>query len=285
MKNIMKIAQILIFVVLHVRLMSVWADVPDGEPTAAPAKEIVIADAVGNEKIIRQAALKIGTAEPELKINIVQMKLEEAVMAMADKEADLLVFSGSLPNKIRRQLAASYVKYAADPVIFLVNKANPLTNLKSTELRDAFSGQITYWKLLNGLGYIIHLAGVAGELPGHQAFVEKIMRGQGMTEHVYRAASSREVMILAGGNPHLLGYCGAIKLEDNKVKALKVDGVVPTAENIILGKYRPVIFYTIAVPASASSPAKRFARFLTSDSCAEIIENAGLAPLRQPTAK
>ena len=66
------------------------------------------------------------------------------------------------------------------------------------------------------------------------------------------------------------------------MKPLKVDGVSPTPENVISGKYkivRPLYMYTNGEPKGL---AKEFIQFILSDEGQNLIKELGFVPVRLP---
>lgn len=93
--------------------------------------------------------------------------------------------------------------------------------------------------------------------------------------------STNGVMTTVAGNPSAVGYVSLGSLNDT-VKALKLEGVEPTAENIISGDYklaRPFLLVTKGEPAEGSVEADLM-KFVLSKQGQEIVEAEGYVPVQ-----
>ncbi|MCL0094544.1 phosphate ABC transporter substrate-binding protein [Dehalococcoidales bacterium] len=136
-----------------------------------------------------------------------------------------------------------------DAIAAIVHPANPVEGLTMDELRKIFLGEITNWKEVGGkdleITVIIREAG-----SGTRAAFEDI---------VHEDIDPAEDVILKGtgavragvaGDQSAIGYI-TIAAVDETVKALKIDGVAPTAEAVLAGEYgiaRPFLFLTYGEP-------------------------------------
>ena len=80
-------------------------------------------------------------------------------------------------------------------------------------------------------------------------------------------------------NPGAIGYASLASVKDT-VKALTVDGVVPSEETIKDGSYtvqRPFVLVTKKDTALSES-ARKFFEYITSEAASEIISNTGVVP-------
>lgn len=92
------------------------------------------------------------------------------------------------------------------------------------------------------------------------------------TEEAVIANSTDVVMTNVAGNPYAIGYISLGSL-NNTVKALKVDGVDPTAANIKAGTYKVSRPFNVATKGAPSGLAKDFLDFIMSAEGQKIIGN------------
>ena len=97
--------------------------------------------------------------------------------------------------------------------------------------------------------------------------------------------NSTAVMITTvQGDEAAIGYISLGSLDEKKVKAVKVDGVEATVENVKSGAYKVSRPFNIATKDDASDAAKDFVSFILSTEGQKIVEEAGYIPLDDTTA-
>ena len=81
------------------------------------------------------------------------------------------------------------------------------------------------------------------------------------------------------GNEAAIGYISLGSLDENKVKALKVDGAEATVENVKSGSYKLARPFNIAVKDDISDAAKDFMSYILSTEGQAIVEEEGYIPM------
>ena len=164
---------------------------------------------------------------------------------------------------------------ARDGLAVVMNTANPVTAVKTEQLRDIFSGKIKNWKEIGGKDEAIHPI-TREEGSGTRESMEKLVMGK---DKISRGAlvqeSSGAVKELVKSNPAAIGYM-SLGLVGKEVKALTVDGTEATAANVHDNKYklvRPFLFVTKGPP---SPPAQAFIDFVLSPDAQKQLESEGL---------
>ncbi len=121
------------------------------------------------------------------------------------------------------------------------------------------------------------------------AFVELMgledEEGNDMTDTNADIAGSTAVMVTnVAGNPYAIGYISLGSLNDT-VKAVKVDGVSATVEEILAGNYKVSRPFNIAVKQdSLSEAAQDFVNYILSTEGQAVIEKEGYIPLSDTKA-
>ena len=100
-----------------------------------------------------------------------------------------------------------------------------------------------------------------------------------LTTDAAEITSSTSVMITTvQGNPAAIGYISLGSYDPEKVKAVKVNGVEPTVENVKNGSYTVSRPFNIATKADVSDAAKDFIAFiLSTEGQAVVAENGYIA--------
>ena len=91
-----------------------------------------------------------------------------------------------------------------------------------------------------------------------------------ITQSAEISNSTSVVMTTVAGNPDAIGYISLGSL-DNTVKALEIDGVAATVENINNGTYKVYRPFNIATKEGLSETAQDFVNFITSEQGQAIV--------------
>jgi len=188
-----------------------------------------------------------------------------------DKEFKLAVEKGVMP-------VAHVV--AMDGVCVVVHPSNPVKELTSEQVREIYMGKITNWKELGGTDSAIVAISRDTSSGTYETFHELIMEKQEMAAGVEYVSSNPQAHARVSTTTGAIGYVG-IGFLDSKVKALKIDGIMPTKETITNGTYpvaRPLFLFTNGYPKLGSMK-HRFCTFYLTEAGQEIIEASGFVPL------
>ncbi len=171
-----------------------------------------------------------------------------------------------------------------DALAFIVNKSNPINSITPEQVRDIYLGKITNWKQLGGLD--LNLVSIISTTSGMGGIGESlsnyILNGKRPSQQKNSSLQASSVAIweqlvedLRGGFAST-GFGSARK---RNVKMLKVNGVPPTKENIISGKYpfrRPLY---IVIKKNARPEVRKFVDFVVSRKGQKLISSYGMPSL------
>ena len=167
------------------------------------------------------------------------------------------------------------VEIARDGIAIIIYPDNPIINLTLPQVRDIYSGKITDWSQIGGKKSEIHVF-TREDGSGTRSSFESLVMGK--TEIMARAMvqdSNGAIRQLVGDDPHAIGFI-SLGLVDKTVKAVELDGVIPSREHVIDDTYnlsRPFLFLTLKEPTGL---AKDFIDFTLSDKGKQILYDQGL---------
>jgi len=167
------------------------------------------------------------------------------------------------------------VEIARDGLAIVINPDNPVNNLTLQQVRDIYSGKVTNWSGLGGNKAQIHVF-TREDGSGTRSSFESLVMGK--TEIMARAMvqdSNGAVRQLVGDDPYAIGFI-SLGLVDKTVKAVELDGVIPSREHVIDGSYnlsRPFLFLSLKEPTGLS---KDFIDFTLSEKGKQILNDQGL---------
>jgi phosphate transport system substrate-binding protein len=167
---------------------------------------------------------------------------------------------------------------AWDGIAMIVHPKNGIDGLNLEQVQGVFSGNIESW---SSLGEPEHAITVVTREEGsgtRGTFQEMVMKDNRITPRAIVQDSNGTVREIVANDPHSIGYI-SLGLVNDKVKALRFEGVEPTYENIQDKKYRlirPFLFVTNGPP---NRVAQDFINFVLSREMQELARHDGLIPI------
>jgi len=194
------------------------------------------------------------------------------VMSAQTNTADIGMSSRELTGDEKKMW---YVEIARDGLAVIVNPANIIGNLTLEQARDIYSGKITNWSQLGGKKAEIHVITREEGSGTRSAFESLVMNKVEINPRAIVQDSNGTVRQLVGDDAAAIGFI-SLGLVNEKVKALELDGVEATRENVINGTYglsRPFLFITSVPPTGKT---KLFIDFVLSAEGKKLLNAEGL---------
>lgn len=166
---------------------------------------------------------------------------------------------------------------AIDGIAVVVDKENTAANLTKEQLTKIYTGEIKNWSEVGGSdGQIIVIGREAGS--GTRGAFEEILKVENKCQYAQEIDSTGAVMAKVASTKGAVGYV-SLDVVDDTVKAVSLDGVEPTAENIKEGKYflsRPFVMATKGAISEQSPAVQAMFEYIDSDEGQAIIKKVGL---------
>lgn len=166
---------------------------------------------------------------------------------------------------------------AIDGIAVVADTANTVDNLSQEDLAKVYTGEISNWSALGGADQAIVVVGREAGSGTRDAF-EEILGVEEKCAYANELDSTGAVMAKVASTPGAIGYVSLDVLDDS-VKAMKLDDVEPTAENIKAGTYflqRPFVMATKGEISGQSEQVQAIFEYLSSDEGKQLVESAGL---------
>ncbi len=144
------------------------------------------------------------------------------------------------------------VAIARDGLSVVVHPSNRVDGLTKQQVERIFAGEITNWAEVGGEDRPIRLITREEGSGTREAFVKLVMGKSRISPKAMTQESNGSVKELVRNDSCAIGYM-SLGLVGKDLKALKVDGVEPTAEQVMTKKYplvRPFLFVTKSKPGS-----------------------------------
>ncbi len=166
---------------------------------------------------------------------------------------------------------------AIDGIAVITDKDNSVTELSSDDLKKIYTGEITNWNELGGNDEAIVVIGREAASGTRGAF-EELLDIADQCKYAQELDSTGAVLAKVGSTPGAIGYVSLDVLDDT-VTAMNLDGVEPTEENIVAGKYllsRPFVMATKGKIDEQNDTVKAWFDYINSDAGQEVIKSVGL---------
>lgn len=250
----------------------------------AYAEKIVIEGSTTVLPIAQKAAEVFMEKNAQADISVRGGGSSVGIASLLDKTCDIADASRAIKSAELEKAVSNGVDpvphiVAMDGIALIVNSENKINALSKKQIKDIYTGKISDWSQLGGSPGKIVVISRDSSSGTYEAFGELVLKGEKPRADALLQASNQAVASTVERTPQAIGYVGLGYISDS-VKALEVDGVIPTKETVLTGKYgvsRPLFMYTNGKPQGA---AKEFIDFIKSAEGSKLIEEEGFVALR-----
>jgi phosphate transport system substrate-binding protein len=218
--------------------------------TDAPAAEalsgtVVIAGSTSVQPLSEELAAAFMAANPGVKIEIQGGGSGVGIKAAQEKIADFGSSSRELKDEEKATIANEYI-IAKDGVAVILDPTNTVSDLTLDQVKQIFTGKITNWNEVGGADAPIVVvsreegSGTRGAFVEITKVSEKDAAGTAVdntTKDALVQPSTGAVKQTVASTPNTIGYVSIGALDDT-IKAIKVEGVDATEENVLAGDYK-----------------------------------------------
>lgn len=200
------------------------------------------------------------------------------IQAVSEGRCDIGLSSRALKDSEKAKGLKGTV-LALDGIAIVVNPNNGVSDLSLEDLAKIFTGEIKSWKELGGVdSEIVVIGREAGS--GTRDGFESITKTSDKCVYRQELTSTGDVIATVSSNENAIGYA-SLSAVKSTVKALKIDGVIPSEETIKDNTYkvqRPFVMVTVD-GKPLNETADKFFNWALSSEAAPIISKAGAIPL------
>lgn len=252
---------------------------------SAVSTKVIVSGSTTILPIAEQAAEAFTKAHPSTRVLVSGLGSSAGIEAVSAGTADIGTSSRDLkPEEEKLGLVDKAIAY--DGIAVIVSPGNPVNGLTTEQLRRIFAGEITNWSEVGGEDRPIDLVNRDEASGTREAFKKIVMKDAKFDPNAAVLPGTGQVRDVVARAPGAIGYISvgfvAPRFTDVKVKALAVDGVTPTEDNIASSKYpigRKLHFLTKGEPTGAT---KQFLLFVLSDAVQKgVVVDAGFIPVAE----
>lgn len=201
----------------------------------------------------------------------------EAPRVVKDGVAQIGDISRELTNEENPDYFDQY-NIAIDGIAICVNKENGVKNLSVNQISEIFAGKIQNWNEVGGRDGLITVVG-RDAASGTRTDFEKNINAKSNCQYSVELDSSGKVKEKVKSDPNAVGYISFSGMDDF-VNVINVDGVEPTDENILNGRYKLSRFFIqIVKKQTCDELVKAWMDYIYSDEGRELIRKAKLIPV------
>ncbi len=250
--------------------------------TAAAAAEtklsgtVTLAGSTSMQKLCEAMIESFEEVYPDITVTAEYTGSGAGLEALAGGKTDIGNASRSLKDGEKQSGAVENV-VAIDGIAVITNKDSVVADLTAQQLTDIYTGKITNWKDLGGGDEAIVVLGrEAGS--GTRGAFEELLKIEDQCAYAQELDSTGGVLAKVAATPGSIGYV-SLDVVDDTVKALSLDGVEPTEENIVAGSYklsRPFVMATLGTIEEQNDLVKTWFGYVHSDEGKAVIKAMGL---------
>ena len=254
---------------------------------AAPAE--TTADLSGNLSMVGSTSMeKLANAlseafmeeYPDVTVTAEFVGSGAGIEAVTNGTADIGNSSRSLKDEEKAAGVAENI-VAFDGIAVCVDPANEVADLTKEQLTNIYNGTVTNWKEVGGADEpIIVIGREAGS--GTRGAFEELVDLKDACKYANELDSTGAVIAKVASTPGAIGYASLDALDDS-VKALSLEGVEATAENIKAGNYflsRPFVMATKGEISEQNDLVQAWFDYVMGDEGQQIASEVGLITVK-----
>lgn len=239
-----------------------------------PAKShsITIAGSTSVQPFAEKLAEIFMEVNPDTIVNVQGGGSTAGIKACSQRAAEIGTCSRELKPE---ETGLKRIVIAHDGIAVIVHPKNPVRTMTIEQLQGIFSGKIRSWTNFNWIDKPIFFVTREEGSGTRDAFEHLVMGKQEISNEALVQDSNGSVREIIANNPWAIGYI-SFGVVNEQVKALAVDGIIPTLKTIKDGQYkltRPFLFVTLSDAVGLS---RKFIDFVLGQDGQRILEREGL---------
>ena len=242
--------------------------------------ELRIAGGTAHLNVEKEIAERLMRENPGLKISIAAGGSGVGIKQVGEGIIDI----GNSGRDLKETEISAYGlvphPMAIDGIAVIVHPSSKINGLTAEQARDIFTGKITSWKVIGGDDSRVNVYTRDAESGTKKTFVNLLLeKDNNIVKSANFVKSNGEMKTAVSNDKSAIGYVSVGYL-DSTVKALPVDGVEPTVENIKNRKYRIQRFLYMVTKGEPAGNIKAFIDAVLSDSGQNIVARNHFIPVK-----
>ena len=257
-----------------------------GGATSQVAGTLVISGSTALQPMVQQAAEKFMAQNPKAQITVNDGGSGTGLSQVA--QGQVQIGMSDIFAEEKEGIDASQLvdhKVAVVGFAMVVNKEVTVDTLTASQVADIFAGNITNWKEVGGPDLPIVLVNRPASSGTRATFAKVILKGKQEAPSSLVQDSSGQIRKIVSETKGAISYL-ALSYVDSSIKALKLDGIEPTAQSILDGKYPFWSYEHMYTKGAPQGLAKAFLDYMMSDAVqANLVSAMGYIPVSKMVTK
>lgn len=212
--------------------------------------------------LVKQAATEFMEKNPKVTINVTAGGSGTGIKNVADGTSDI-GNSDVEPAAEYKDKGLVDHQVAIAPFALIVNKDVKVDNVTKAQAADIYMGKVTNWKEVGGNDAKIVLVHRPDSSGSRKLVQQIILDGKEFTKDGITQENSGAMKTAVAGQSSSIGYVDTPYIDDT-VKALKIDNVAFSEDNIKNGTYKLFGVEHMYTKGEAKDPAKAFIAYISS---------------------
>lgn len=246
------------------------------EPTTDLSGKITLAGSTSMEKLCNAMAEAFMEKYPNVTVSPEFTGSGAGLESLAKGTVDIGDASRALSDDEKASGAVENI-VAIDGIAVVTDTENTVSDLTSDQLKQIYTGEITNWSDVGGADEQIVVIGREAGSGTRDAF-EELNDVKDACKYAQELDSTGAVLAKVAATPGAIGYV-SLDVVDDTVKALQLNSVDPTEENILAGTYvlqRPFVMATMGEISEQNELVQTFFDFIHSEEGQSVIQSVGL---------
>ncbi|MBD7937870.1 phosphate ABC transporter substrate-binding protein [Cytobacillus sp. Sa5YUA1] len=249
----------------------------EGQASSGNGSTISISGSTSVGPLAEKLAAKyMESANVNIEIN--QIGSSAGITNAINGVSDIGMSSRSLESGEEEEVSPTIIAF--DGIVVVTHANNKVKDLTMDEVKKIFTGEITNWKEVGGKDMEIVVVSREDGSGSRDAFQEIVDYSSGeLVRNSIIASGNGNIKTTVATNEHAIGFI-SFEYIDETISTVHINGVEPTAKNVIEGKYplsRPFLF----VHKDLSEESQAFIDFILSEAGQEIAAEAGAIPITE----
>ncbi len=229
--------------------------------------------------LVKEAAAEYQAKNPSVKIAVSGGGSGTGINQVAAKAVDIGdsdILAVNQPDLVDHRVAVIGFAIVAHPGV-------GVTNLTRAQLQDIFSGKTQNWKEVGGSDVKITVINRPRNSGTRAVFVKTIMGSAVLSAAGLTEDATGSVVTTVKTTPGSISYAAFSGTHGQGLTELSIDGVAPTDQNVMSGKYPYWSYEHMYTNGPPSPDVSRFIAYISSNS--DLLNKAGYILLRDMKVK
>ena len=248
----------------------------EAQPSGDLSGKITLAGSTSMEKLCNAMAEAFMEKYPNVTVSPEFTGSGAGLESLAKGTVDIGDASRALSDDEKASGAVENI-VAIDGIAVITDTENTVSDITSAPPAEIYTGEITNWKDLGGVDEQIVVIGREAGSGTRDAF-EELNDVKDACKYAQELDSTGAVLAKVAATPGAIGYV-SLDVVDDTVKALQLNSVEATEDNILAGTYvlqRPFVMATMGEISEQNELVQAFFDFIHSEEGQSVIKSVGL---------